>query len=344
MPQNPRLSEVWQKELGPNWKDIHARYVHTIGNLTLTGYKAELSDRSFYEKRTIEGGFDHSTFKLNQNVAHIEHWDQVAIEKRAGILADKAMKIWTLPVLSDKQISQHSSKQGKKPVLAEIIGATNHPLAGFVPDGFRLIQSTEKRFYLFRKVEDEWIQYGNGKNSWFVTSWESVRSWILRIHQKNEMPLGIGGEKLLGTVPVPKEQGEILTDYLALESTNGNPQYTLADHSELQGEMLTLFSQLRKRILNLSPFVREEIKKHYIAYKLATNFVDVEPLKKSLYLTLNMPYEEIDDPHHLCNDVTNIGHHGNGDIAVRLTGFNQIEDVMYLIQQAFERQNEEAIA
>src|SRR5439155_22307753 len=49
MPQH--LSPQWQEELGPMWKEVHARYLHTIGNLTLTGYNSELSDRPFREKR-----------------------------------------------------------------------------------------------------------------------------------------------------------------------------------------------------------------------------------------------------------------------------------------------------
>jgi hypothetical protein len=58
MPQNSNLSAAWQQELGPAWKDIQTRYLHTIGNLTLTGYNTQLSDRSFYEKRM------HSLFAL----------------------------------------------------------------------------------------------------------------------------------------------------------------------------------------------------------------------------------------------------------------------------------------
>ena len=45
MPQNEHLSLAWRREeLGPDWKQVHAQYLHTIGNLTLTGYNPELSD------------------------------------------------------------------------------------------------------------------------------------------------------------------------------------------------------------------------------------------------------------------------------------------------------------
>jgi uncharacterized protein with ParB-like and HNH nuclease domain len=53
MPQNPNLSTEWQYMLGPNWKDIQKNLLHTIGNLTLTGYNSEMSDRPFNIKQTI---------------------------------------------------------------------------------------------------------------------------------------------------------------------------------------------------------------------------------------------------------------------------------------------------
>src|SRR5262249_49430283 len=53
MPQNENLSAEWQAMLGPTWRDAQSRYLHTIGNLTLTRYNAELSDRPFLAKRDM---------------------------------------------------------------------------------------------------------------------------------------------------------------------------------------------------------------------------------------------------------------------------------------------------
>jgi hypothetical protein len=68
MPQNEKLSEQWKTELGPEWKQVHATYLHTLGNLTLTGYNPELSDRPFAEKKTMKGGFAESPIRLNQGL------------------------------------------------------------------------------------------------------------------------------------------------------------------------------------------------------------------------------------------------------------------------------------
>jgi uncharacterized protein with ParB-like and HNH nuclease domain len=98
MPQNPDLSESWQQELGENWQEIQEKYLHTIGNLTLTGYNPELSDRSFSEKKEHKpGGFRDSRLRLNDSLLREPEWNEDAILARAEELAEKALKIWISP-------------------------------------------------------------------------------------------------------------------------------------------------------------------------------------------------------------------------------------------------------
>ena len=106
----------------------------------------------------------------------------------------------------------------------------------------------------------------------------------------------------------------------------------------LEGEILELYESLKKRILNIDSSVKEEIKKLYIAFKSSTNFVDIEPQKSRLRLMLNMKFDEINDPLNLAKDVTGLGRWGNGDVEVGISNINEIDDVMDLIQQAFDLQ------
>ena len=105
----------------------------------------------------------------------------------------------------------------------------------------------------------------------------------------------------------------------------------------LQGETLQLFEALQKEILNLDVSIKEEFKKKYIAYKTKTNFVDITPQSNRLRLFLNMAFTEIRDPQKICRDVTNIGHWGNGDVEVDFSSLSQIEDIMFLVRQAFQK-------
>lgn len=66
MPQ--KLTEEWERDLGQDHERIHTQYLHTIGNLTLTGYNSEYSNKSFQEKQGMEGGFKDSPLRLNQGL------------------------------------------------------------------------------------------------------------------------------------------------------------------------------------------------------------------------------------------------------------------------------------
>ncbi len=112
MPQT--LTEEWKRDLGENFQAIHDKYLHTIGNLTLTGYNTEYSNRSFQEKRYMEKGFKQSSLKLNQSLKDLEVFGEEQIKKRANDLADWALKIWTYPKLDAETLEKYKPKKEKK--------------------------------------------------------------------------------------------------------------------------------------------------------------------------------------------------------------------------------------
>lgn len=236
LPQNKNLSNQWKQELGDNWKNVQEKYLHTIGNLTLTGYNPELSDRPFKEKRDMKGGFRDSPIRLNRSLADLEIWDENEIIKRAEILGDQAVNIWRYPILDP----------------------------------------------------------------------------------------------------------EIVSNYESQEKPASKKQYTIEDHEHLSvdSQMRPIFDELRKRILNLDSSIREEFLKLYVAYKTTTNFVDIVPLKSKLRISLNMEFQEINDPRGICVDVSEKGRWGNGDVEIGLSTIEEIDYIMFLIRQAYELRSE----
>jgi predicted transport protein len=232
MPQNKNLSEKWINELGDDWENIQEKYLHTIGNLTLTGYNSELSDKFFIQKRDMEGGFADSPIRLNRGLAKLEHWNEAEIKARSQSLAELAMKIWDYPDVTNETLTNYTEIENEK------------------------------------SIEDT---------------------------------------------------------------------YSLKDHPYLTDEMNNLFEQLQKRILNLDASVTGEIKNHYITYKTTSDFVDVTPQKSQLKLSLNIEFDEIDDPQGICRDVRDINTWGNSEVEVLLEKPEQLDYMMYLIKQAFEK-------
>ena len=113
LPQNPDLSAEWRDALGPDWADIQEKYLHTLGNLTLTGYNSEYSDKPFLKKRDMEGGFAVSPLKLNEGLGQLETWDEPAIVDRAERLAGVALGIWTRPSLKPEQLEKYRKDEAK---------------------------------------------------------------------------------------------------------------------------------------------------------------------------------------------------------------------------------------
>ena len=98
MPQT--LSDKWKKALGADWERIHQQYLHTMANLTLTGYNSQYSNLSFLEKRDMEKGFKDSAFRLNNYVKTCSQWTDVELKERQQNLLQVFMMLWPMPTTS----------------------------------------------------------------------------------------------------------------------------------------------------------------------------------------------------------------------------------------------------
>ncbi|MBV8756443.1 MAG: DUF262 domain-containing protein [Deltaproteobacteria bacterium] len=232
MPQRDDVTPEWQEELGPEWQQVHAKYLHTLGNLTLTGYNSELSSRPFREKQTMEGGFKDSPIRLNQSLAGLDHWNEQEIQNRAEDLIKLVLQVWPAPHLPEEVLAKYRKPQ--------------------VVDG--------------RSVDD----------------------------------------------------------------------------LEMAPDTRSLFDELRRRVLNLDAGVQENVRKTYVGYRMGSNFLEVVPLARGLKLFLDIAFGSLSDPDGMARDVTGIGHWGTGNTEVHLADAGQVDAVMNLVRQSFERQEEES--
>ena len=118
MPQT--LTDSWKVALGENWETVHDLLLHTVGNLTLTGYNAPLSNDDYSRKREI---LLTSHLELNKYFEAVTEWDEQAIRQRAEILADKALRVWSY--FGQAQTEAESPLQGVRgttPSAVTILG------------------------------------------------------------------------------------------------------------------------------------------------------------------------------------------------------------------------------
>lgn len=98
MPQT--INKEWKDYLNrADWEEFHTKYVHRIGNLSLTAYNSEMSNKPYKEKKAH---IDFSRLTLNDYFKDVEEWkDEAAMDARASVLADLALKIWPFPKVTN---------------------------------------------------------------------------------------------------------------------------------------------------------------------------------------------------------------------------------------------------
>ncbi len=140
LPQNEQLSAAWKSALGPEAERIQQTWLHTLGNLTLTGYNSEYSDHPFEKKRDMPGGFKDSPLRLNEGLGQLANWNEETIKVRAEKLAQLAIKVWPAPELEAAVLSTYAPKKGAN----EPYSINNHP--------HLLSPSLQPLFEAFRKA------------------------------------------------------------------------------------------------------------------------------------------------------------------------------------------------
>ncbi|WP_072691124.1 DUF262 and DUF1524 domain-containing protein [Rhodococcus marinonascens] len=233
MPQNPELSARWRDALGEDWERVQDRWLHTLGNLTLTGYNSEYSDRPFADKRDMKGGFKDSPLRLNKGLRDLSQWNEESIVGRGEDLAKRAVDVWSRPV---------------------------------APEG------------------------------------------------------AIG---------------------VSRRSSQTQVRYTIDDYEHLKSEHTRgIHDALIREVNALDPSIVVEFRKVYIGLVANGTFADLVPQARGLRIQLHIPFPEVDDPKGICTDVSDVGRWGSGETRFLFSHAGELQYVMGLVRQAFDRQLE----
>jgi uncharacterized protein with ParB-like and HNH nuclease domain/predicted transport protein len=150
LPQNENLSLKWREALGEDWQRIHQTWLHTLGNLTLTAYNSDYSDRTFAEKRDMpdapEKGLRQSPLRLNQGLGVLETWNEESIKFRAAKLAETGIGVWPAPNLSPEILNAYQ----RKSVTSQGYTIDDHPFLAKGSDMYG--SSVRDLFDAFRKA------------------------------------------------------------------------------------------------------------------------------------------------------------------------------------------------
>ena len=142
MPQT--LSRSWRKYISDK---EYEEYVHTLGNLSITGYNSEMSNKSFEEKKKILKQNSRVQI-LNEDIVDKDKWTIQDIINRSNRLADILIKKYHLdPVVDPKIVFENVDKiyvsnpeaaTGRKPVSFTLEGS-NYSIKTFKDITIKLI-------------------------------------------------------------------------------------------------------------------------------------------------------------------------------------------------------------
>lgn len=181
MPQT--LTKEWEHELGADKLGIehthlvHDQYIHTLANLTLTGYNSEYSNRSFDEKKTLvvkgeKVGFNDSDLRINKWIAAHDVWNEETLKERQDWWIENLQKVWPLPKTDFKPLEpdttvlllneQNLKGKGIRSVQvfgdstlvgtwAEALDIITESIYDKYPDFFDLVSQDEFLFKYFKK-------------------------------------------------------------------------------------------------------------------------------------------------------------------------------------------------
>jgi predicted transport protein len=155
---------------------------------------------------------------------------------------------------------------------------------------------------------------------------ENIELWTYRLYEGNILDIEIEGSS-----SAAQKTGRKITQVRYKE-------YKIEDHLNGKSKKVKdLFQMLREKILSLGEEVEEKPLKKYIAYRTSKNFAEVRLQSQGLKIWIDLPVDKLNDPQKIGRDMRKIGHWGTGDTQIQITEENQVNYVLNLIKQSYEK-------
>ncbi|CAM4197752.1 DUF262 and DUF1524 domain-containing protein [Deinococcus marmoris] len=298
LPQNKKLSPEWQKMMGEDWQAVQDRYLHTLGNLTLTGYNSELSDKPFADKRDMKGGFRDSHLRLNKALSDLEIWNETELVKRASALADLAVLVWPsvqpTTVLVERLASRQAERSSRSvddflhsasPTLRELFEEVREGLVALSPD----VQEQATAAYIAYKVGTNFC------DALPQSDLNAVKCWLnmpySAINDPQELVRDVSKIGHVGNGEVEVTVRSLLDVPALLDLAQQALAYQLtrqkgidAALANLPASLAEVYTALEARVLALSPGVTLKRNKAYLSFRDQQAFCELDVQARGLLI------------------------------------------------------------
>ncbi|GGK85664.1 DUF262 and DUF1524 domain-containing protein [Deinococcus radiotolerans] len=322
LPQNEDLSQPWRDMLGADWRGIQERLVHTLGNLTLTGYNSELGDRSFEEKRKLPEpkGYVHSRLLMTRKIADLDVWNEAEIVARSATLTQHALGLWAYPEFTPEEITalRVEGRQRSKvrtvedhletsgPALRELFGQVRSRLAK-LHEG--VTEASQKTYVAYK------IQGSNFCDIVPQPALDTVKGWLNLSPEHLDDPLHLtrditgkgkpGNGNVEFTLPLQSDLDafealarQALDYQLARQSKPGGETATseapgMVDFSHLPETVQQILHELETRTRGLSGDVWDNLTQFHRSFRARRVFMEVRPRQSAIHVSVKLAPESL---------------------------------------------------
>jgi uncharacterized protein with ParB-like and HNH nuclease domain len=167
-PKTPH--EEWDADLSTEDHFLFKeKYLHTIGNLTLSGNNGALGNRSFRAKKEMnidgrEQGYNYSRLWLNTYLKSIDNWNVLNYEERFNIIYERFLKIWEYPAIEINELDDSEELN-----LFDAESPTHKKLEYFIFEDTKVEEDTiaQMYFYVIKKLFEKNSQLLLSKQDFF---------------------------------------------------------------------------------------------------------------------------------------------------------------------------------
>lgn len=351
MPQ--KLTDEWKEELGEDFETTYTKFLHTLGNLTLTGYNSELGTKSFEEKKQVLSDNNTHIVVLNEDIMKAPIWNANSISARANKLSTKLLKTLAIKIPQTK-VNFTSRNISKKSIFSA------EDLIGTTPTSFILLgESVSINSYNGMLIAIANMLHGidnNVLNELSETNYAipyATRTYVSKDPDILRKPYEIGDSGIYIETNLSSKNIvsfiRALLDKFGLDDSDfvffvkeqdeesENESTSTSAFDNASDKAISLYETLKNKALKIYPELNVQEKKLYVAFKINKNIFDVVLLKKGLKVYINLQRGELKDEKNFAEDCKEKGHWGNGDYFATISTDEEIDYLLNLIAQSIQK-------
>ena len=164
---------------------------------------------------------------------------------------------------------------------------------------------------------------------WEVTRFKNNLLGLTKIDTNSDVDI---------TSTVEKDNSKSIVKTVSKEIVTYDENYHINKNKSRPQEIVDLYYEFKDRVLSIGDNIELNIGKTWMGFKQNRIFCDVVIFNEGVVVYINMKKGELNDYLNKCQDMSDKGHWGNGDYKIVIRTVEDIDYVMSLVKQSFNKQ------